>query len=113
MIIKAIRADGVTVEAVQFKVTETIQCKYGVAKKYNTSEILGLIGETVRIPTIPDGTPSGRTCIHLSGEDGDQFADIDDYVVKTEAGDLYPCSPDEWETDYEVVSGWREEQRYE
>lgn len=35
MTIKAIRADGVKVEAVQFKVTETIQCKYGVAKKYN------------------------------------------------------------------------------
>lgn len=107
MIIKAIREDGVKVEAVQFKITESVPCKYGVAKKYNTSELLKLIGETVHIPTLPDGTPSGRTCVELPCEDGVWFADVGDYVVKTEDGDLYPCSPNEWETDYEVISGSR------
>ena len=98
------RKKPVVIEAIQFVVTEGIQCKYGIHKKNNSMEIAKFMGNVVtHVSTTPNGTPEGRTYIEIPTLEGVMEANIGDYIIKGIQGEFYPCKPDIFEASYEEV----------
>lgn len=100
------RKKPVVVEAIQFKVTKEIQCKYGTHKEYNDFEIIDFVSahnQFIRVGTEPSGEPEGLTFIEIPTLEGIMRADVGDWIIKGVAGEFYPCKPDIFEATYELV----------
>ena len=104
MLPKKYRKKPVVIEAIQFVVTKEIPCKFGIAKDYNLSEISKFMDNMLHVPTVPNGTPEGRTYIEIPTLEGIMEANVGDYIIKGIKGEFYPCKPDIFEATYEDVS---------
>ena len=94
----------VAIEAVQFVITERIQCKYGVATKNNGMEIC----KFMNLPKMGVHTDSKGDYIAIKTLEGVMRCDIDDYVIKGVSGEFYPCKPDIFKMTYFTESEYAE-----
>ena len=97
------RKKPIVIEAIQFKVTKEIPCKYSIHKETNSIEIAQFMRKIINVRTEPNGTAEGRIYIEIPTLEGVMQANIGDYIIKGVNGEFYPCKPDIFKKTYEKV----------
>lgn len=77
------------IDAIQYKVVEIIQCRYGIVKETNSMDIAHFVdAEFLRQITVPNGTPEGRTFVEVMTSKGKVEVNIGDWIVRSVSGDI-------------------------
>lgn len=93
------RKKPVVIEAIQYKITREIPCKFGLHKDSNSMEIT----KFMELPIQHVHFDSKGEYINIDTLEGVMRADIGDYIIKGVNDEFYPCKPDIFEKTYEKV----------
>jgi len=89
----------VVIEAVQYKIVDTIPCKFGIHEESNSMKIATFM----KLPIQHVHFDSKGEYINIETLEGVMRADIGDYIIKGVNGEFYPCKPDIFQKTYEIV----------
>lgn len=86
----------VAIQAIQFKITREVKCKFGVSQDHNTADICRFMG----LEMLNTHFDNNGAYLIIKTLEGDMRATLGDYIIKGVSGEFYPCKPDIFKKDY-------------